>query len=210
MMSINNSLGNVLKASLLTAGLLLFTPSESFAKTETFGVGNKTFLLNGKPFVVKAAEVHYPRIPRPYWEQRIKMCKALGMNTLCLYVFWNIHEQEEGKFDFTGNNDVAEFIRLAQKNGLYVIVRPGPYVCAEWEMGGLPWWLLKKKDIRLREQDPYFMERYRIFAKKLNEQIGELTIENGGPIIMVQVENEYGSYGEDKHYGSDIREIISE
>ena len=180
MMSINNSLGNVLKASLLTAGLLLFTPSESFAKTETFGVGNKTFLLNGKPFVVKAAEVHYPRIPRPYWEQRIKMCKALGMNTLCLYVFWNIHEQEEGKFDFTGNNDVAEFIRLAQKNGLYVIVRPGPYVCAEWEMGGLPWWLLKKKDIRLREQDPYFMERYRIFAKKLNEQIGELTIENGG------------------------------
>ena len=210
MMSINNSLGNVLKASLLTAGLLLFTPSESFAKTETFGVGNKTFLLNGKPFVVKAAEVHYPRIPRPYWEQRIKMCKALGMNTLCLYVFWNIHEQEEGKFDFTGNNDVAEFIRLAQKTGLDVIVRPGPYVCAEWEMGGLPWWLLKKKDIRLREQDPYFMERYRIFAKKLNEQIGELTIENGGPIIMVQVENEYGSYGEDKPYVSAIRDIIRE
>ena len=210
MMSINNSLGNVLKASLLTAGLLLFTPSESFAKTETFGVGNKTFLLNGKPFVVKAAEVHYPRIPRPYWEQRIKMCKALGMNTLCLYVFWNIHEQEEGKFDFTGNNDVAEFIRIEQKNGLYVIVRPGPYVCAEWEMGGLPWWLLKKKDIRLREQDPYFMERYRIFAKKLNEQIGELTIENGGPIIMVQVENEYGSYGEDKPYVSAIRDIIRE
>ena len=136
------------------------------------------------------------------------MCKALGMNTLCLYVFWNIHEQEEGKFDFTGNNDVAEFIRLAQENGLYVIVRPGPYVCAEWEMGGLPWWLLKKKDIRLREQDPYFMERYRIFAQKLGEQIGDLTIEKGGPIIMVQVENEYGSYGEDKPYVSAIRDII--
>lgn len=130
------------------------------------------------------------------------------MNTLCLYVFWNIHEQEEGKFDFTGNNDVAEFIRLAQENGLYVIVRPGPYVCAEWEMGGLPWWLLKKKDIRLREQDPYFMERYRIFAQKLGEQIGDLTIEKGGPIIMVQVENEYGSYGEDKPYVSAIRDII--
>ena len=121
---------------------------------------------------------------------------------------WNIHEQEEGKFDFTGNNDVAEFIRLAQENGLYVIVRPGPYVCAEWEMGGLPWWLLKKKDIRLREQDPYFMERYRIFAQKLGEQIGDLTIEKGGPIIMVQVENEYGSYGEDKPYVSAIRDII--
>ena len=208
MMNLNRSISHALKASLLTAGLFLFTPTEAAAKTETYGAGNKTFLLNGKPFIVKAAEVHYPRIPRPYWEQRIKMCKALGMNTLCLYVFWNIHEQEEGKFDFTGNNDVAEFIRLAQENGLYVIVRPGPYVCAEWEMGGLPWWLLKKKDIRLREQDPYFMERYRIFAQKLGEQIGDLTIEKGGPIIMVQVENEYGSYGEDKPYVSAIRDII--
>ena len=95
-----------------------------------FTVGNKTFLLNGEPFVVKAAEVHYPRIPRPYWDHRIKMCKALGMNTLCIYIFWNIHEQQEGQFDFSGNSDVAEFCRLAQKNGMYVIVRPGPYVCA--------------------------------------------------------------------------------
>ena len=111
----NKSIGNALKASLLAAGLFLCAPGGIQAKTETFEVGNKTFLLNKKPFIVKAAEVHYPRIPRPYWEHRIKMCKALGMNTLCLYVFWNIHEQEEGKFDFTGNNDVAEFIRLAQK-----------------------------------------------------------------------------------------------
>lgn len=87
MMNLNRSISHALKASLLTAGLFLFTPTEAAAKTETFGVGNKTFLLNGKPFIVKAAEVHYPRIPRPYWEQRIKMCKALGMNTLCLYVF---------------------------------------------------------------------------------------------------------------------------
>lgn len=210
-MNVNRSLGKVLAASLLSAGLFMCLPTAASAKkVETFEVGNKTFLLNGKPFIVKAAEVHYPRIPRPYWDQRIKMCKALGMNTLCLYVFWNIHEQEEGKFDFTGNNDVAEFIRLAQKNGMYVIVRPGPYVCAEWEMGGLPWWLLKKKDIRLREQDPYFMERYRIFAHKLAEQIGDLTIDKGGPIMMVQVENEYGSYGEDKPYVSAIRDILRE
>lgn len=210
-MNLNKSLGKVLALSMLSAGLFVSVPAETSAKKiETFEVGNKTFLLNGKPFIVKAAEVHYPRIPRPYWEHRIKMCKALGMNTLCLYVFWNIHEQEEGKFDFTDNNDVAEFIRLAQKNGMYVIVRPGPYVCAEWEMGGLPWWLLKKKDIRLREQDPYFMERYRIFAKRLGEEIKDLTIENGGPIMMVQVENEYGSYGEDKPYVSAIRDIIRE
>ena len=173
-----------------------------------FTVGNKTFLLNGEPFVVKAAEVHYPRIPQAYWDHRIKMCKALGMNTLCIYVFWNIHEQREGQFDFSGNNDVAEFCRLAQKNGMYVIVRPGPYVCAEWEMGGLPWWLLKKKDIRLREQDPYFMERVKIFEQKVGEQLAPLTIQNGGPIIMVQVENEYGSYGENKPYISEIRDCL--
>lgn len=174
----------------------------------SFTAGNRVFLLNGKPFVVKAAEVHYPRIPRAYWEQRIKMCKALGMNTLCLYVFWNIHEQQEGVFDFSGNKDVAAFCRLAQKNGMYVIVRPGPYVCAEWEMGGLPWWLLKKKNIRLREQDPYFMERVKIFEKKVGEQLAPLTIDHGGPIIMVQVENEYGSYGKNKPYVSAIRDIL--
>lgn len=191
--------------------MLTVSLSASAKKTaETFAVGDKTFLLNGKPFVIKAAEVHYPRIPRPYWEHRIRMCKALGMNTLCLYVFWNIHEQQEGVFDFTGQNDVAEFCRLAQKNGMYVIVRPGPYVCAEWEMGGLPWWLLKKKDIRLREQDPYFMERVRLFEQKVGEQLAPLTIQRGGPIIMVQVENEYGSYGEDKPYVSAIRDIVRE
>ncbi len=192
------------------ASLLALAPAPMMAaqKGGTFTTGDKTFLLNGKPFVVKAAELHYPRIPRAYWEHRIKMCKALGMNTVCLYVFWNIHEQKEGKFDFSGNNDVAAFCRLCQKNGMYVIVRPGPYVCAEWEMGGLPWWLLKKKDIKLREQDPYFMERVKVFEQEVGKQLAPLTIQNGGPIIMVQVENEYGSYGKDKPYVSAIRDIV--
>ena len=201
----------LLRFFLLTALLSLTSVVADAAPTGqpgTFTVGDGTFLLNGKPFIVKAAEVHYPRIPRPYWEHRIKMCKALGMNTLCLYVFWNIHEQREGEFNFSDNNDVAEFCRLAQKNGMYVIVRPGPYVCAEWEMGGLPWWLLKKKDIRLRERDPYFMERVKIFEEKVGEQLKPLTIQNGGPIIMIQVENEYGSYGEDKPYVSEIRDCL--
>ena len=195
---------------LALAALLMAAPAtmQAAGKPGTFTTGDKTFLLNGKPFVVKAAEVHYPRIPRPYWEHRIQMCKALGMNTVCIYVFWNIHEQKEGQFDFTGNNDVAEFCRIAQKNGMYVIVRPGPYVCAEWEMGGLPWWLLKKKDIKLRERDPYFMERVKIFEQKVGEQLAPLTIQKGGPIIMVQVENEYGSYGEDKPYVSEIRDCL--
>ena len=192
----------------LVAAMMTVTPAFAQKAKGTFEAGNGTFLLNGKPFVVKAAEIHYPRIPKPYWEHRIKMCKALGMNTVCIYIFWNIHEQREGEFNFTDNNDVAEFCRLAQKNGMYVIVRPGPYVCAEWEMGGLPWWLLKKKDIKLRERDPYFMERVKIFEEKVGEQLAPLTIQNGGPIIMVQVENEYGSYGEDKPYVSEIRDCL--
>ena len=189
---------------------LLFSLSTLTAQARRgdFTAGKNTFLLNGQPFVVKAAELHYPRIPRPYWDQRIKMCKSLGMNTICLYVFWNIHEQQEGKYDFTGNNDVAAFCRLAQKNGMYVIVRPGPYVCAEWEMGGLPWWLLKKKDIRLREDDPYFLARVKAFEAEVGRQLAPLTIQNGGPIIMVQVENEYGSYGVNKQYVSQIRDIV--
>ncbi|MBQ8593440.1 MAG: beta-galactosidase [Bacteroidaceae bacterium] len=198
-----NRLLMLLACILLVAGNL-----SGKEKIETFEVGKGIFLLNGEPFVVKAAEVHYPRIPRPYWEHRIKMCKALGMNTLCLYVFWNIHEQRPGEFDFTGNNDIAAFCRLAQKHGMYVIVRPGPYVCAEWEMGGLPWWLLRKKDIRLREGDPYFLERVELFEKEVGKQLADLQLSRGGNIIMVQVENEYGSYGTDKEYVSQIRDIV--
>ena len=132
------------------------------------------------------------------------------MHTLCVIVFWNIREQRMDEFDFTGNNDLRAFIKLAQKNGMKVILRPGPYICAEWEMGGLPWWLLKKKDIRLREQDPFVIERLTKFEQKVAEQVGDLTIDKGGPIIMVQVENEYGSYGEDKAYVSQVRDIIRE
>ena len=194
--------------TIITTLLFSLSTLTALARGGDFTAGKNTFLLNGQPFVVKAAELHYPRIPRPYWDQRIKMCKALGMNTICLYVFWNIHEQQEGKYDFTGNNDVAAFCRLAQKNGMYVIVRPGPYVCAEWEMGGLPWWLLKKKDIRLREDDPYFLARVKAFEAEVGRQLAPLTIQNGGPIIMVQVENEYGSYGVNKQYVSQIRDIV--
>ena len=203
------TLKTLLSAAALAIALSAQTATYAADRTPgDFAAGKGTFTLNGKPFVVKAAEMHYPRIPRPYWIHRIKMCKALGMNAICLYVFWNIHEQSEGVFDFTGNNDVAAFCRLAQDNGMYVIVRPGPYVCAEWEMGGLPWWLLKKKDIQLRSRDPYFMRRVEKFEEKVAEQLAPLTVQNGGPIIMVQVENEYGSYAEDKAYVGEIRDVL--
>ncbi|WP_299233727.1 beta-galactosidase [uncultured Bacteroides sp.] len=203
-----NKLLNLGLSVLLALGVVTGLQSCSEKQTGTFEVGKGTFLLNGEPMVVKAAEVHYPRIPQPYWEQRILSCKALGMNTLCLYVFWNLHEQEEGKFDFSGNNDIAAFCRLAQKHGMYVIVRPGPYVCAEWEMGGLPWWLLKKQDVQLRSRDPYYLERVKIFMNEVGKQLADLQITRGGNIIMVQVENEFGSYGTDKPYVSEIRDIV--
>lgn len=198
-----------MKKIILLIGLLaILTSSCNNNAKGTFEVGQNTFLLNGEPFVVKAAELHYPRIPREYWEHRIQMTKALGMNTICLYIFWNIHEQEEGQFDFTGNNDVAAFCRLARKHGMHVIVRPGPYVCAEWEMGGLPWWLLKKSDIKLRDNDPYFLERTRLFMNEVSKQLADLQITRGGNIIMFQVENEYGAYGTNKEYVANIRDIV--
>lgn len=200
---------NLLLYGLLIASFLCMqTACVQQKNTGTFEIGDRAFLLNGEPFVIKAAELHYPRIPKPYWEQRIKMCKAMGMNTICLYIFWNYHEPEEGKFDFSGQKDIAAFCRLTQENGMYIIVRPGPYVCAEWEMGGLPWWLLKKKDIKLREHDSYFMERVQLFMDEIGKQLADLQISRGGNIIMMQVENEYGSYGVNKPYVAAIRDMV--
>lgn len=200
---------NLLLYGLLIASFLCMqTACVQQKNTGTFEIGDRAFFLNGEPFVIKAAELHYPRIPKPYWEQRIKMCKAMGMNTICLYIFWNYHELEEGKFDFSGQKDIAAFCRLAQENGMYIIVRPGPYVCAEWEMGGLPWWLLKKKDIKLREHDSYFMERVQLFMDEIGKQLADLQISRGGNIIMMQVENEYGSYGVNKPYVAAIRDMV--
>lgn len=200
---------NLLLYGLLIASFLCMqTACVQQKNTGTFEIGDRAFFLNGELFVIKAAELHYPRIPKPYWEQRIKMCKAMGMNTICLYIFWNYHEPEEGKFDFSGQKDIAAFCRLAQENGMYIIVRPGPYVCAEWEMGGLPWWLLKKKDIKLREHDSYFMERVQLFMDEIGKQLADLQISRGGNIIMMQVENEYGSYGVNKPYVAAIRDMV--
>lgn len=179
-------------------------------QTSNFKIDENDFLLNGKPYVVRCGEMHFARIPKEYWAHRLKMAKAMGLNTVCAYLFWNLHEPEPGKFNWTGMADAAEFCKMAQKEGLYVILRPGPYACAEWDFGGFPWWLLKKKDIKLRTQDPYYLERCRIYLKEVGRVLASQQINNGGNIIMTQVENEYGSYGDDKEYLGKIRDYLVE
>ena len=158
------------------------------------------FLLNGKPFQIMAGELHFQRVPKDYWKDRLLKARAMGLNTVCTYVFWNLLEPEPGQWNFTGNNDIAAFIRTANEAGLYVVVRPGPYACAEWDFGGLPAWLLRTPDIKVRCMDPRYIDACQSYIKKLAEQIGSLLLSRGGPILMIQIENEYGSYGNDQLY----------
>ena len=172
-----------------------------------FSIGENDFLLNGQRFLIRCGELHFARIPRQYWRHRLKMCRAMGLNTVCVYLFWNLHEPRPGEFTWEGIADAPEFCRIAQQEGLKVVLRPGPYSCAEWEFGGFPWWLLKKADLRLRTQDPYYLERSRRYLREVGRVLAPLQITRGGPILMVQVENEYGSYGNDKEYLGKLRDV---
>jgi len=178
------------------------------AAEHTFVVRDGKFLLDGKLFQVISGEMHYQRIPREYWRERFRMAKAMGLNTVTTYVFWNVHEPRPGVYDFSGNNDVAEFVREAQEEGLWVILRPGPYACAEWEFGGYPAWLLKDHEIVLRSRDAKFLEPARRWIKRLGEEVAALQAGNGGPIVLVQVENEYGSFGSDHAYMEEIHKML--
>lgn len=174
----------------------------------SFRVDDGQFKLDGKPFRIISGEMHSPRIPRAYWRDRLHMAKAMGLNAVTAYIFWNEHEQKPGIYDFSGQNDVAEFVREAQQEGLYVILRPGPFVCSEWEFGGYPAWLLKDHATVLRSADPRFMDPARRWLKELGKQLAPLQYANGGPILAVQVENEYGSFGSDHAYMEQIRQAI--
>jgi len=173
-----------------------------------FEIGDSAFLLDGKPFQIRCGEMHAARVPREYWDHRLAMLRAMGLNTVCAYLFWNMIEPRPGEFDWSGQADIAEFCRLAQKHGLWVILRPGPYACAEWEMGGLPWWLLRDPDMRLRTSHPGFMEPARRYLREVGRVLAPLQITRGGPILMVQVENEYGSFGDDTAYMRAMRQAV--
>jgi beta-galactosidase GanA len=176
-----------------------------------FSLGQHEFLLDGKPFQIISGEMHPARIPREYWLQRIRMAKAMGCNTIAVYVFWNYQEAAPGQWDFrSGNHDIAAFIRLCQAEGMWVLLRPGPYVCAEWDWGGLPTYLLKIPDIRVRCLDPRYMSAVRRYIARLSQEVLPLQCDHGGPILMVQVENEYGSYGNDRNYVAAVHRLWQE
>lgn len=176
----------------------------------TFGWQGEHFVLDGKPFQIISGEMHYPRVPRPYWRHRMHLMKAMGLNALTTYVFWNLHEPQPGKFDFTGNLDVAAFVRMAQEEGLWVLLRPGQYICSEWEFGGFPAWLLATPDVdvKVRSSDPRFLAAAQRYLQHVGQQLVPLQIAHGGPILMVQVENEYGSFPHDPAYLDAIRRLM--
>lgn len=164
------------------------------------------FYLDGQKFKILSGSIHYFRVVPEYWRDRLLKLKAMGLNTVETYIPWNFHEPRKGAFDFTGMRDVERFVRLAQELGLYVILRPSPYICAEWEFGGLPAWLLAGQDMRLRCSDPAFMQNVMDYYDELIPRLVPLQITHGGPVILMQVENEYGSFGDDKAYLAALRD----
>ncbi len=202
----------MLKKILIYCALFLsgITLSNAQTVTHTFALGDSTFMLDGKPLQIISGEMHYTRIPEDNWRQRIKMAKAMGLNTIGMYVFWNAHEMVKGQYDFSGNKNIAQFAQIAKEEGMWVVMRPSPYACAEWEFGGYPWWLLKDKTLKVRSLDPKFMDAYRNYVLQLGKQLSPLLVTHGGNIIMVQIENEYGSYSNDKQYLAQNEKIFRE
>lgn len=187
---------------------VLFSLTISAQPKHQFTFSKDEFLLDGKPFQIIGGELHPSRIPQQYWKHRIQMAKAMGCNTISMYVFWNYHETGEGVFDFkTGNRDIAAFIRLCQQEKMWVLFRPGPYVCGEWDFGGLPPYLLKYPDIKIRCMDKRYMEAVARYVKNISLEIAPLQCTNGGPVLMLQLENEYGSYGNDKEYLYELKKL---
>ncbi len=199
-------------SSVLCITILVCATLASFGQaapaTHAFTVSGKQFLLDGKPYQIISGEIHYPRVPRAYWRDRFRKARAMGLNTITTYVFWNLHEPRPGVYDFAGQNDIAEYIREAQQEGLNVILRPGPYICAEWELGGYPSWLLKDRNVILRSSEPKYTAAVERWFTRLGKEIAPLLFRNGGPIIAVQVENEYGSFGNDHAYMQALKSLL--
>ncbi len=161
-------------------------------KPHKFETKNKQFLIDGEPTVLIAGEMHFGRILPEDFETRVKQAKAMGLNTLSFYMFWNLTEPQEGQFDFTGMNDIRRMFKICQDNGIWVILRPGPYCCAEVEYGGIPWWTCKYPDVKIRTNDPKYVEWSKRYIERVAKEVGDMQVTKGGPIIMAQLENEFG------------------
>ena len=195
-----SALRNRFATCALAAGLAFGLLSSPAFAAPRFAIEGDQFLLDGKPHVIRSGEIHYPRIPREFWRERLHQARAMGLNTITTYVFWNLHEPEPGQFDFSGNLDIAAFIRIAKEEGLDVIVRPGPYICTELDFGGFPAWLLRTPGLRVRSMDPRFLAAGLRYLRRVHQELDPLLSTRGGPILMMQIENEYGSYGRDREY----------
>ncbi|XP_043970756.1 beta-galactosidase [Gambusia affinis] len=179
---------------LLLMMMMMFGHSNGRAPSFSVDYKNNCFRKDGEQFRYISGSIHYSRIPRAYWKDRLLKMYMAGLNAIQTYIPWNYHEETPGQYNFSGDRDVEFFLKLAQDIGLLVILRPGPYVCGEWDMGGLPAWLLKKKNIVLRSSDPDYIAAVDKWMGKLLPMMKPYLYQNGGPIITVQVENEYGSY----------------
>ncbi|WP_373711254.1 beta-galactosidase, partial [Jeotgalibaca porci] len=174
---------------------------------KTFEI-KEEFILNGSPVKLISGAIHYFRMMPSQWEDSLYNLKALGANTVETYIPWNIHEPVEGQFDFENEKNIFKFIEKAEELGLLVILRPSAYICAEWEFGGMPAWLLNIPNIRLRSTDNRFMEKVENYFGHLLPKLAPYQVTEGGPVIMMQIENEYGSYGMEKEYLRQTKTIM--
>lgn len=173
-----------------------------------FEIKSDSFYIDGKPFRMFSGAMHYFRVLPEYWEDRLTKMKQAGFNTVETVMCWNLHEPKEGQFDFEGMLDIEKYAAIAQKLGMYIVVRPGPYTCAEWDFGGFPAWMLKDKNIRYRCDNAIYLEKVGNYFKKALAILKKMQIQNGGNLLAVQIENEYGSYGNDKVYLGKIEKMI--
>ena len=178
------------------------------ADAHTFGHEGEHFLLDGKPFQIISGDIHCVRVPREYWRDRLRKIRSMGLNTICTYLFWDLHEPVPGTFDFEDNNDAAAFLRMAQEEGLWVLLRPGPYVCSEWDFRRPTSMVVDYAGHESADRQPRFLEAARKYMLEVGRQLAPLQITRGGPIIMVQVENEYGSFGHDHVYMGAVEQMI--
>jgi beta-galactosidase len=183
-----------MKKRLFNLLLVLLSFGVAAQAAHTFEIKDGNFYRDGKVTRILSGEMHYSRIPHEYWRHRLRMMKGMGLNTVATYVFWNYHETAPGVWDFTGDRNLAEYIRIAGEENMMVILRPGPYVCAEWEFGGYPWWLQNVEGMEVRRDNEQFLKHTKEYINRLYQEVGELQCTKGGPIIMVQCENEFGSY----------------